>query len=368
MILDPHARLAPADVADATAFQVGAESYTWDDIVLAATLWGDWQELRERARASVAAVHYLRGCQAAPTADEIERAADEFRYARNLITAAETEAWLSRRALDFEDLLEFVERSLAVNGSDGAPRVAPPGHQPGETEVDAALWGDAVCSGALAQFAGRLANRAAVHERLRRERQAARPANSEGIDRWSASAATHRCMHERENGALGLQASPLRRLQWLRHLDDAFADSCAGLITPAAVTAEIRLHQLDWVRVRVQYALFDSADAAREAMLCMSQDCRTLAQVGDHVGFIVREDSWWLEQVEDDHRCAFLAAQPDGVVGPLRWGAQHGVFAVLDKRKPCPDDVDTWTRAHDAALARTLQHEVERWVCWQERL
>ena len=39
MILDPHARLAPAHIADATAFAVGTECYTWDDIVLAATTW-----------------------------------------------------------------------------------------------------------------------------------------------------------------------------------------------------------------------------------------------------------------------------------------------------------------------------------------
>lgn len=367
MILDPHARLAPADVADTTAFEVGAECYTWDDIVLAATLWGEWQQLRDRVRASLATVHYLRGCQAAPSADEIERAADEFRYARNLITAAETEAWLSRRGLEFDDLLEFVERTL-VNGSP-RPCLAPPGHAPAETEVDAALWGEAVCSGALAQLAGRLANRAAIHERLRREGEGAPRPDPAQVDRPPASDAAHPCCHQSENGgAVGFQASPLRRLQWLRHLDDAFQHSCGGLITAHSVAAEIRLRQLDWVRVRVQYALFASADAAREALLCMSQDRRTLAQVGDQVGFDVRDEAWLLEQLDDDLRCTFLAAQPDEVLGPLPWGELHGVFVVLEKQRPSAEDPDICNRAHDTVLAHVLEREVARWVRWQERL
>ena len=365
MILDPHARLAPAHIADATAFAVGTECYTWDDIVLAATLWGEWQELRERVRASLAAVHYLRGCAAAPSDDDIERAADEFRYARNLITAAETEDWLNRRALDFEDLLAFVERALA-SGTAAVPYSAPSGELP-EAEVDAALWGEAVCSGALAELAGRLANRAAIHERLRREGER-RPDATEPELR-SVPNAESVCRHESDNGgALGFQASPLRRLQWLRHLDAAFEQTCGALITPEAIATEMRLHQLDWVRVRVQYALFATVDAAREVLLCMSQDERTLPQVADHVGFAVREDCWLLEQITESSRCTFLAAQADEVLGPVPWGDQHGVFVVLEKQRPSAEDPQLRGRAHDAVLGRIIEHEVARSVRWQERL
>jgi len=368
MILDSAARLAPRHVAGAVAFEVGVETYTWEDIVLAAILWGEWQQVRTQVRAALRSAGDLQSREVAPTDAEIEHAADAFRYARDLITADETETWLSRRGLGFDELLQYVERGLARRWSalrlDGGDLDGP-----SDDDVESAVWAEAVFSGWLSRLADRLALQAAVHEQLRRQADA-HGDGGRGPTELAASrpAMLHTCPRELHGGgALGLDESPLRRCQWLRHLDDCFQQYCGGLITPRALQDEIHLHQLEWVRLRIRYALFADEDAAREALLCVRLDGQTLAEAAARAGVSVREDCLLLEEIDEPARGAFLAAAQDELLGPVGWAGKHGIVLMLEKCRPSVDDAATRERARETVLARVLQEQADSVVRWHER-
>src|SRR5262245_23322246 len=58
------------------------------------------------------------------TAEEIDRTAAEFRYARDLVTAAEMHSWLASCDLDVEDWMEFILRScLRTRWADEIPEI-----------------------------------------------------------------------------------------------------------------------------------------------------------------------------------------------------------------------------------------------------
>ena len=97
-------------------FTVGQTSYVWEDVILAGLLWGDWTALEERVRSGLACLARLDDLDdddddALDEAD-VETAAAEFRYARDLVAAADLETWLERRGLSVEAWLDFIRRGL----------------------------------------------------------------------------------------------------------------------------------------------------------------------------------------------------------------------------------------------------------------
>src|SRR5947208_2338610 len=90
------------------AFAVEGTVYFWEDAVLAARAWGDWAALEAEAREGVACAKHLLATGESLTADEEDAAATEFRLARDLLTAAHTEAWLHERGLSVASWQEYV--------------------------------------------------------------------------------------------------------------------------------------------------------------------------------------------------------------------------------------------------------------------
>jgi len=76
-------------------FTVAGTSYAWEDLVLAGCLWGDWPALEARTRDGLACLARLDELDEDALAEaDVETAATEFRYARDLVAASD----LDRRA------------------------------------------------------------------------------------------------------------------------------------------------------------------------------------------------------------------------------------------------------------------------------
>jgi hypothetical protein len=75
-------------------------------VILAGPLWGDWTALQERVRSGLACLATLDELdedeEDALDEANVETAAAEFRYARDLVAAADLEAWLEGRGLSVE--------------------------------------------------------------------------------------------------------------------------------------------------------------------------------------------------------------------------------------------------------------------------
>ena len=93
-------------LAEQPVFTVDGAPYSWGDVLLSAELSGALEELTEATRRGLSA--------AGPRleSDAIRAAAAQFRYDRNLLSAEELQAWLTRWQLELDDWMEHLRRML----------------------------------------------------------------------------------------------------------------------------------------------------------------------------------------------------------------------------------------------------------------
>jgi hypothetical protein len=336
------------------AFAVEGTVYFWEDAVLAARAWGDWAALEAEAREGVACARHLLAAGDSPTEEEEDAAATEFRVARDLLTAAQTEAWLRERGLGVASWQEHVRRALlrrkwAASLADLVAR-----YPATDAQLRRALAAAGVCSGHLARFADKLAGRAAVHARLRGEPDGA-----------TAAVAS-------DGGAgelLGLAPEVCRaKLEALARLERSFERFCRQVVTAEAVRRQVSARYTDWIRVRYCWAGFPEEAMAREAALCVREDGEALADVAARAGVSVGRGQLYLEQVYPDLHDAFLSAREGELLGPVACGGEFRLFAVLEKVPPRETDPDVRRRAEQALVQGAVAREVESRVVWHKRL
>jgi hypothetical protein len=347
-------------------FTVGGMSLAWEDLVLAGCLWGDWPDLETRVRDGLACLARLDDLDDADadalSEDDVEAAAAEFRYARDLVAATDLESWLERRGLTVEAWLDFVRRTLLrERWADEIEAIRD------EYEIDAgdvaeALECEAVCGGLAADLAARLAARAAIHARDEAGAADALLAEAEAM---AATVPEHVLTR-----VLPDVPAPVRRerLRALARLEVAWSRFVGSAVSPEALRALIAGRRLDWLRVGVQTVVAPDEDVAREIVLCVRLDRRPLAEVAGDAGLSAEPAELWVEDLDGMLRDVLVGAQPGELLGPLAGKDGHLVVAVGDKRLPSEDDPAVRARAERALLARTVDREVANRVTWHETL
>jgi hypothetical protein len=118
------------------------------------------------------------------TAAEVEAAAREFRYARDLITAQDAEAWLTQWGLTVETWLAYLRRFVLRHkwAEQLADILAQCPVSP--AEVEECITAAGICAGHFDRFAQKLAARAAVYERVK---EAATPGPLMGVPRQTCT-------------------------------------------------------------------------------------------------------------------------------------------------------------------------------------
>jgi len=347
-------------------FTVGQTSYVWEDVVLAGLLWGDWMALEERVRSGLACLARLDDLDeddddALDEAD-VETAAAEFRYARDLVAAADLEAWLERRGLSVEAWLDFIRRGLLIERwADDLEEIGEE-YELDDDEVAAAVVCDALCGGLATDLAARLAARAAIHAR------GSEDANTTALDRDAGELPTvPDDVLERSLPDLPRPACR-ERLRALAGLEGGWRQFTERVATPEALRALIASRRLDWVRVVMQGVLAADEDVAREIASCVRVDRRPIDEVAEEAGQRAETLEWWLDEVEGPLRDALAGARAGDVVGPLPFKDHQLVFVVDAKRLPAEDDPAVKARAEQALLARTVDREVANRVTWHGTL
>jgi hypothetical protein len=320
-------------------FSVGRAEYLWEDVVMAAELRGDWARLRQRVGEGIAC---LRRWEEEPDAlgeAEIESAANEFRYERDLISAEEMEEWLARWGLTAEGWMDYVRGSLLRQKWPGDPAGLAAGSS-SEEEIEEHIQAEAVCSGELWRMANTLAGRAAIAARDAEARPEAR---------------------EPENAPAAPSAGKAR----LEAQELSYRRFCEQAVTPAVVKAQIRAGQTDWTRLDCRSVSFPNEGAAREAALGVRTDGRTLDEVAGDANREIRRDEVYIEQTPPEARDLFLSARAGELVGPVRSGEEFLLYLVLEKALPSEADESVVLRARETAVARLVEGEINNRVKWR---
>jgi hypothetical protein len=314
-------------------FAVENQQFGWDEIVIAAEIWGEWQPFVAKVRQSLACLRHARKLDQLPSADELHDAATAFRYAHNLISAEETRAWLSRSELTTADWMDYLRGQLLREGWSGRLREIV-GSNPVSDEAVAAVIKDyAVCADKLSEWAVELAGRAAV------------AARSGGLD------------------AGNLQADASQRDLVLR-IEAEFERQRELTITPKLIEARIADHRLDWIHYDCRYVWFGEERLAREAAWCVTEDGLTLEEVAYDARGIVQQWNFYLDEIDASARPHFLGARQGDRLGPLKMLAGFTLFSVDDKRMPQASDSAVSKRAEQAIIASFKQQSINERVKW----
>lgn len=323
--LPRSAAAAPAteEARAPVALLCGGLEYTLGDLLTAAECLGDltrfraaWQVRERAARAAEAA-------GLTPTSDAVDEAVSVYRYARDLVSGEECEAWLTERGLTFDDLAACVTRRLQ------AQIAAPP--RAIETSLDETHFRrDAL----LAEEFNAWGHRFARHLAAVVEVAGALPASGEVAAHWPRLQATYAATAERAATQEGRQR----------------------------VLGQQRMRLL---RLAYELAEFDSLDAAREAMLCAREDNAPLSDIAAANGFPCRT----LESFVGDLPPSWVELLAGTRVGepviPPPTNHAHLVLSIARRSEPTLADAAVCARIDHALVEQQFRALEGRHITWR---
>jgi len=319
---------------DSDIFSVGGVTYQGRDLVRAAQRWSDWAALETRIREGLASVARAADADDDVSEAELEAAAAEFRYDRDLISGQEMEVWLARWSLDADDWTEYLRRELLRDRWATELEAMMARYPVDPEEVEEVLAAEAVCSGFLGRIATKLAGRAGAAARAREEG-------------WLPDE--------------GLEDHPDALLA---RIDAGYGVFRERIVTEAALAAQLTAHRLDWIRVDCSCVSLPTREAASEAALCVREDGMDLDDVARSADLDLDVLAGFLEDCEAPLRDRLLTARGGDLIGPIE--TQDEVLLVLVKAKILPSLEDSAVRFRaqkrvlDTALAREI-HDRVRW-------
>ena len=313
-------------------FIVNGAEFGWDEIVAAAQVWGEWRPFVEKTRQSLACLQLAAKSGQSPAGAETRETATAFRYAHNLISAEETQTWLSQWGMSVEDWMNCLRgRLLRERWANRLNEIAA-ANSVSDEEVAEVIRNYAVCDDKLIEWARKLAGRAAV------------AIGAAGSGSFDSTGLSPRKMVERVEAGFDTR----RRLA----------------VTPNSLEACIARRRLDWIRFDCRYIWFPEERIAREAALCVAEDGLTLDEVAYDARCIVQQWSFYLDEIEADARPHFLAARAGEWLGPIKMLEGFPLFSILDKQAPATSDQRIRERAEKSIINSLIEKEMNGRVKW----
>jgi hypothetical protein len=344
-------------LVDELVFSVEEEPYRWRDVILAAAEAGEWHAAMTRARHGAACVKHaeVTGDPLAPGA--LDAAGREFRYARDLVTAASMEAWLARWGLSAKDWTGHIRRALQRARWLAMLDVLAERYPLGNDEATRIALIDAVCTGDLFRWARGLAGRAA----------AARAVATDGSEEPADNLLDERVIQEALVSAtlLGTDTALLEdAMRRIQRVDHSFERFRATHITEPALHDFVGSRQLDWVRFDCRIMAFPEVGMAAEAALLLREDGEGFTGVYSVAHTLPRAAHFFFDEIDGPMRDQFLGAQRGDLVGPVQTGDEYALYLIEEKTLPSARDPRVRARAEEAVLKHALDQQVDRRVHW----
>jgi len=346
-----------------SVFEDRGRTYTLGHVFAAAAFggWtgGFWKELED----GLACAAYAGDEGFEIDTVELQESADRFRYQRNLVTAEETERWLSDHDVDEDDLVGWLERRYWLERFTREERRIGDSYTPAPSVITDVLWPEVVFSGCLGPLAIPLARRFAA--------DAAAHDNGQAAAGDDPSAAAAEAFFERAGcGPEGLAAWLAGNRcdeRWFRELlglELPYLRACADALSPERCSAALESRRLDLMRIGFRTACFPTERQAREALLCITDAGESFTDTVRRAGAQAEEQSLLLEDAPETFRAHLLSTARGEVI--LARGPQNEslIVQVIDKTPPSITDAQVRARLQPVLVAQYFDPLVETHVRW----
>jgi hypothetical protein len=313
---------------------MGEFAVSYEDVVLAGMLGDEWNVLVARTAEGVARETSHDDPAGA------RRVAESFRRAHHLESGQDLRSWLAERELDLAGFESHARREslLELGAAAARPSLLPDG-------FDEALRVDSFCSGYWRDGARRVVQWMAAPGLL-------------GHGRGVAIDVALLAQSAAEDPAAGLgvlgSAWCEERLATLAAWGEALDLLTADLATDAAVRSLVDRHWEDWTRLELDACVFPSEPAAREAMLCATEDGDTPDEIARRAGNDVQQLSVTSGDLGPELGPVVLCAAVDAATGPVRLREEWAVLWVRDRSPADPADPEVRAMAADVLVEEAV--------------
>lgn len=319
-----------------TLFTIETRKFGWDEVVIAAQIWDEWDRFVESVRESLACFRQASRTGGLPPAENMRQVATTFRYARNLISGEETRAWLEHWDMTIDSWMDCLRAQLLRQSWAGRLTEIMRANPISDQEVAVVIKNHGVCSGKLEHWARRLAGHAAV------------------------AASSNQLPPEGD--------SPHSLIEFV---ETEFEKTRLHTMTRKLMETKIADHRLDWIHYDCRYLWFDDERVGREAAWCVNEDGFSLDEVALSARSEVKEWSFYADEIDADVRPVFLAARQGDLLGPLKLWAGYPLFSLLRKTMPDVDDPKIISRVEKTIVtsltAQAINERVKWVVCESQR-
>jgi hypothetical protein len=342
---------------DVVVCACGTQEYTARDAIDAAIFRGELEDEWQKFLCHIAAEERADELELELDESAISAAAEEFRYQRDLITAEETEAWLTNRGLTFDDFSDYFARQYCVAALNEGFSPEQIGYTSAAPELRDLFLAELILCGALEHMTTKLMWRLAA-------RSAGEGPTSEAV------APERRKFLHRISIEPALLAKWLEELgrdsQWLDEMlsiEAAYGMHCDRLLVPAARQRELMALRLRLTRFEIELIELESHDAAKEALLCVREDEMSMEEVATEGRYPYRRADFLLEDLPADAQQTYLSASPGDMLEPIPHGDGFELCRIIKKVEPRLEDPTVKSRVDQRLLDQYFSDLTSKYAC-----
>lgn len=331
-LLGPSERLGASPL-----FAVDDRVITVDDVVAAAAFRDVLAPWIDETRALLSAGAKIDGGDSdAPSEEDLQVRSEAFRYEHDLITAEETEEWLSTRGITVDEFGEWFRRKVyhdsAAKEIDNS-LTNDPEDFPDQLRVH--LW----MSEAMETLSTELSRRFAADRQLMTEGPATagnpQPAGRAENDAWLKS--------------LGRDSAWLAEMT---RLEAAYQTMQSRITTERSRASLLNAMRLPLTRIEIASLELDSPDAAQEFYVSCNTDGLGMIELAGETGFNVERGEHWLDSLEESLQRRMLSASEGAVIEPVAGDGRFTLYQVLRKIEPSLEDAAVVARIDEILTDR----------------
>jgi len=258
----------------------------------------------------------------------------KFRCHYNLLTAEETEQWLSKRSLTTADLMNYLERQYWYQRFQTTIPQIMYEYSISEKDVISYLWPHLILSGILNEFIRHFSRRVASLLELHSE-----TIPNDIIDQVKAQF-VQKIKQKSDSIDQWLQANhmDINALGKIIELEAAYLHYCNGILTHESMVQCMEQQQLLLIKIEASIAQFQQKEIAEEAFLCITEDNEPFASVTQRSSKKVEKSVLMLKYLPDFIQQILISTAEESITKPIYYNKQFVIFNVIRKIMPDIND------------------------------